>query len=83
MKIGVGADLIGLELKEASLADYIPVTVIAGGKADPWWNYVVKFSLPRNGTLLCSRVYTQFFVADSVNTLGLTASNYGRILLGN
>jgi hypothetical protein len=62
---------------------YIPVTFIAGAKADPWGSYVVKFSVPRDGKLLCSRVYTQFFVADSVNTLGLTASNYGRILLGN
>ncbi|MHC4814120.1 MAG: hypothetical protein ACYTGW_07835 [Planctomycetota bacterium] len=45
--------------------------------------YSSTVSVPQDRALLCLRVYTQFFPFDRSNAFGLTASNYGRILLGN
>lgn len=43
------------------------------------------FKIPNDTGLLCLRVYTQFAPFDKPqgNSLGLTTSNYGRILVGN
>jgi len=51
--------------------------------ADASGAYSLKVSVPQSSSLLCVRVYTQFFPFDKSNAFGLTASNYGRILLGN
>jgi hypothetical protein len=45
--------------------------------------YSQKVTVPNDKTLLSLKVYTQFFPFDNVNPFGLTASNYGRILIGN
>ena len=62
---------------------YLPPTVVLTAKADSSGAYWVRMAVPMDGKLLSARVYTQFFPFDSSKKLGLTASNYGRILLGN
>ncbi len=50
--------------------------------ADASGAYSSRVSVPQSSSLLNLRVYTQFFPFDKSNAFGLTASNYGRILLG-
>jgi hypothetical protein len=42
----------------------------------------VPATVPLNRSLLCLRIYAQYFPVDPVNSAGLTASNYGRIMAG-
>jgi hypothetical protein len=45
--------------------------------------YLLKFTVPKDRSLLCLRIYTQGFPADTAaNRFGMTATNYGRILPG-
>ncbi len=44
----------------------------------------VALAIPNDARLVCGRFYNQFFVVDrKANKLGLTASNYGRGLIGH
>ncbi len=42
----------------------------------------IQFTVPNNSSI-CRKFYLQFFPLDSkVNAFGVSASNYGRILIG-
>ncbi len=46
--------------------------------------YLLKFTVPKDRSLVCLRIYTQAFPADAnANGFGMTSSNYGRILPGH
>jgi len=63
---------------------YSPVELLLVGVATANGSFSLKVNIPNNRALLCQRVYLQFFPFDrKANPLGLTASNYGRILAGN
>jgi len=63
---------------------YSPVTLLLVGATTATGTFSLKVNIPNNRALLCQRAYLQFFPFDrKANPLGLTASNYGRILAGN
>ncbi len=46
--------------------------------------FSLKTTIPNINVLLCARVYFQYFPFDrQANSLGITPSNYGRVLVGN
>jgi len=63
---------------------YSPVTILLAGVADANGAYTLKASVPNDKNLVCQRAYVQYFPFDlRANALGLSSSNYGRILVGN
>lgn len=63
---------------------YETTDVVIGGVANSSGVYSWQANIPNNRNLVCLRIYTQVFPADAAaNNWGRTASNYGRILIGN
>lgn len=62
---------------------YETTDIVIGGSADGTGVYNLKAVIPNDQNLVCLRAYTQAFPADNAaNNFGRTASNYGRILIG-
>jgi hypothetical protein len=63
---------------------YQPTNVILGGVSNTSGVYTLSSPIPNTTALLCARLYTQVFPFDrNANSWGNSASNYGRILVGN
>lgn len=63
---------------------YIPVSLLLSGVTDASGAATMRFPVPNDRALLCARVYMQYFPFDSAaNPFGFSASNYGRVLVGN
>jgi hypothetical protein len=63
---------------------YQPVDIVVGTVSDSSGGFSWRTPIPNDRGLLCARLYTQVFVTDApANSWGITASNYGRILVGN
>ncbi len=63
---------------------YSPVTLLLAGACGNTGAFGLKVQIPNNQSLICQRAYAQYFPFDQkANPLGLTATNYGRILVGN
>ena len=62
---------------------FTSLDVILGTTANASGSLSSQFTVPNNSSLICSKFYLQFFPRDSkVNAFGVSASNYGRILVG-
>jgi len=62
---------------------YVQNLITVGGVCDASGRYSVSAKIPTNSPL-CQPVYLQFFPFDkAANGLGLSTSNYGRVLTGN
>jgi hypothetical protein len=62
---------------------YEHIDVLVGYAANAAGVYAFRLPVPNDKNLICARFYTQGFPKDTVNNFGMTASNYGRILVGN
>ena len=74
-------DLTGLGAPGCPL--YVDFTAVQGTVTDPAGLGQVPTAVPNTPALINLRVYQQFMPLDqAANALGLTTSNYGRVLLG-
>jgi hypothetical protein len=81
MRFGAGIDL-GLAGAPGCLL-YETTDIVIPKVASATGAYQLKFTVPKDRTLVCLRIYTQAFPADAAaNRFGMTTSNYGRILPG-
>ncbi|MHC4514320.1 MAG: hypothetical protein ACYTGW_04525 [Planctomycetota bacterium] len=63
---------------------YSPVTLLLVGVCTPNGTHSLKVPIPNDKGLICQRGYLQYFPWDKkANPLGLSSSNYGRVLAGN
>jgi hypothetical protein len=61
---------------------FVPTSVVLSLPTTSSGTTTAAITVPNDRNLLCQRIYAQFFPLDPVNTASLTASNYGRILVG-
>jgi hypothetical protein len=63
---------------------YSPVQLLFVGATTSTGTYSLKVKIPNDRNFICQRAYLQYFPFDKkANPLGLTATNYGRVLAGN
>ncbi|MEZ5989898.1 MAG: hypothetical protein R3F30_12385 [Planctomycetota bacterium] len=62
---------------------YVSLDLLFGVPTDASGNASVRFPIPNDRSLVRNRVYFQYAPIDATaNNLGLTTSNYGRVLIG-
>src|SRR5690606_7243182 len=62
----------------------IPISPLVGGVTDGSGAAPTSFAVPNDNNLLCARGYMQYLPLDApANSFGYTASNSGRVLVGN
>lgn len=70
-------------LSAPGCALHVDTFLVLGTVTDPAGQGQVQVAIPGDSALINTRVYQQYLPLDpAANPLGLTASNYGRVLLG-
>jgi hypothetical protein len=63
---------------------YVQNAITIAGVTNTSGVFSLKATIPNNNALLCVRAYFQYFPFDrQANSLGITPSNYGCVLVGN
>ena len=62
---------------------FTSLEVVLGATANASGSLSSQFTVPKYSVLICRNFYVQFFPLDNnANAFGVSASNYGRILVG-